>query len=200
MASGQDPLPPIGVESRIVGHRRQAGVVAQAVARDRLELIDEQSLRRGSFGPIVGFASQDFQGQEQVELPLFLFRLGHHEALKRGEIVGQLGHRRAEHSQQLQLAGHEIDGHRQLGRGQDFLAHTGKQVLRRQSLIDASLEGAEEVGLLDVFFAVQHLSIALRLLRGRMQMLVEKLDCRGERVRIRERLDVAGRRNGIKRG
>ena len=103
----------------------------------------------------MGFAFQDFQGDAEVETAFGPLGLGDHVGLKRGEIVGQVGHGGGKPAGQPQFARHEVDGIGKAGGGQDFLADGRQQVLRGHALLHPLSQAAEEVYLLDVFFAVQ---------------------------------------------
>ena len=143
------------VETRIAGHGVQPAVVAEAIAAEGLELVEEDSLRRSPFRPIFGLAFEDFQGDAEIEAALGLFGLGHHVALKWREVMRQPGHRRGKPAGQPQLARHEVDGERQHRRRQNLLPNRVEQILRRHALLHPFAQRAKEVCLFDVFFAIQ---------------------------------------------
>ena len=67
----------------------------------------------------------------------------------------QLGHGGGKAAGHPQFAGHEIQGIGQLRRGEHFLLDRLQQILRRRALVHPLANRAEEVGLLDIFFARQ---------------------------------------------
>src|SRR4051812_12617833 len=103
-----DPRPPVGAKDRVAADRLQPLVVAHPIAREALELIQKDPLRRGSCGPITGFELQDFERHEEIESPSVALGGLDHEGLKWREVMGQAGHCRRKYAGQAQLAGQKI--------------------------------------------------------------------------------------------
>jgi hypothetical protein len=87
-------------------------------------------------------------------LPIVL-GLGHDEALERREVMRQPFHRRREAAEVPQLGQHEVDRHRQLGRGEDLFANAVEDFLGGHVLPQPRPQHLKEMHLLDVFFTRQ---------------------------------------------
>ena len=83
-ADRENPLPPIGAVDVVAGDGVQAAVVAEAIAAEGFELIEEDSLGRGARGAIFGFALEDFQADAEVELSLRPLALADHVGSETG--------------------------------------------------------------------------------------------------------------------
>ncbi len=92
----QDPRPPGCIENRVCGHRLETTVVAEPIAAERFELIQEQPLRRCPIGPILDLTFEDLQGDPHVESAAFVFRLLNDIALKGSKVMPQSNHSRRE--------------------------------------------------------------------------------------------------------
>ena len=128
------------VEDRVGGHCFQSSIVAQSIAAEALELIEEDALRRGPFGTVRSLSLQDLERHADIESALFTFGLGDHECLKWREVVRQLRHRRRKYSVKLQLGRQEFHRHRQPGRRQNFFLDPNQQILRGHILPQALAE------------------------------------------------------------
>ena len=80
----------------------------------------------------------------------------HDVRLKRREIVRQPRHRRRHRPRMLDLGQQKIDRHRQPRRRKNLLPQIRQQLLHRHILRQPLAQRAEEMGLFDVFFAVEH--------------------------------------------
>jgi len=99
---------------------------------------------------------EDREGRAHVEPAPLLLRLRHDEGLERGEVVGQPGQGRRQRADELQLADHVVDRHRQLRGREDLLADRRERLLRRHARDHPLRERPEQVGLFDVLLAFEH--------------------------------------------
>src|SRR5207249_10000166 len=90
-ASEIQELFPIGIKKRVVGHADQAFVVAEAIAADRLKLIDEQSGPIRLAGAVLRFPLQNKQGGFDTKTPAFILGLPDDKSLESVKIMQQAG-------------------------------------------------------------------------------------------------------------
>ena len=150
----ENPVSPGGVVQRIGGDGGHPFVISEPIPRQAFELIDEQAGGRQLLAAVFGFAFQDFESRKLIELRPIGLGLADDERLKRREIMGQGRHAVAHLALEHHLAAEHVHRQRQLRRGEDFFLQRGKDFLRRHAFRQPLAERAEEVGLLDVFFAV----------------------------------------------
>ena len=155
-ADGPDPRLPVGIEDRIVGDRLHPLLVVEAVAREALEAVDEQALRRRPIGEVASFPLEDRQRHPHIEPPSLVLGPVHDERLEAGEVVGDAGHRGGERAEELELGDEIVDRHRQFRRGEDFLGDRPERLLSGDSGRHPLGQSVEQVALFDVLLAVEH--------------------------------------------
>ena len=151
-----DPLFPLTIEEIVISHGHEPMAVVEPVARERLEAVEEEPLRRGPLGPVAGLAGQQRKRRAHVEAPLLALCLGHDECLEGGEVVRHAGHGGRERADELEFGHQIVDRHRQLGGCQHLLADRNQRFLHGNPLLKPFRQRPKEVGLFDVFFAVEH--------------------------------------------
>jgi hypothetical protein len=130
--------------------------VVEAVARQALEAVEEQPLRRGPLGAVGRLALQDRERGADVEPARLFLRLPHDEGLEGGEVVRQPRHGGGERAHELEFAHEVVERHRQLRGRQHLLADRHERLLGRDSRGDPLGERPEQVCLFDAFLTVEH--------------------------------------------
>ncbi len=136
-------------------HRLQTFVISQSVTAQAFELINEQPRTRGAIRPIISLTLQNQQGRVLIELGFVFLCAAEDIRLKRSEVMGQTFHGFAEPAVQQDLTTQKINRHRQPGRRQDLFVDAEQNVLRGHVLLQTFPIDPEEIGLFDVFFAIE---------------------------------------------
>ena len=153
---GVDPCLPLAVKDVVIGDGRETMGIVEPVARETLEAIEEEALWRRPLGAVAGLAFEDRQAGPQVEPPALRLGLLHHEGLEGAEIVVQPCHRRREGADELELSHQVVDRHRQLRGCQHLLSDRHERLLGGDTSGNSLRQRPEQVGLFDVFLAVEH--------------------------------------------
>ncbi len=109
---------------------------------------------------------QDQERRPEVEASAILFGLSDQESLVGSKVVRQSAHALGNRPRVLQLAVEKVDRHGELGRGEHLVAALLQQILEREVLTEPLPENPEQISLLDVFFAGEHIGHQIRISLG----------------------------------